>query len=209
MNRKGHRKVNGSIDRRTLLGCERRRRRCTRTRGLQEVGRARGQAGQRDGGSAGGGDTREVVIGYVSPQTGPLAPFAAADAFIVERVVKALDAKAIVVDGKKAKFRVQRADSQSNPTKAGEVAQALISGDKVDLVVVGHTPDTTNPVGAVCEATKTPCISTCAPIGPWLRGAPYEWTYHFFWDLSDVIKVFTGMWDTIADQQGRRRAVAQ
>jgi branched-chain amino acid transport system substrate-binding protein len=26
-------------------------------------------------------------------------------------------------------------------------------------------------------------------------GAPYEWTYHFFWDLPDIIKVFTGMWD--------------
>lgn len=144
-----------------------------------------------------GGATREVVIGYVSPQTGPLAPFAAADAFIVERAVKALDAKAITVDGKKARFRVQRVDSESNPTKAGEAAQGLIARDKVDLVVVAHTPDTTNPVGAVCEATRTPCISTAAPIGPWLSGAPYEWTYHFFWDLPDIIKVFTGMWDSL------------
>jgi branched-chain amino acid transport system substrate-binding protein len=148
-------------------------------------------------GSASGGDSREVVIGYVSPQTGPLAPFAAADSFVVERVVKALDARAIVVDGKRARFRVQRVDSQSNPTKAGEVAQRLISSDKVDLIVVAHTPDTTNPVGAVCEANRTPCISTAAPIGPWLSGAPYEWTYHFFWDLPDIIKVFTGMWDTL------------
>jgi branched-chain amino acid transport system substrate-binding protein len=144
-----------------------------------------------------GGDTRDVLIGYVSPQTGPLAPFTAADTFIVDRVVKALDAKNIMVDGKKARFKVKRVDSQSNPTKAGEAAQGLISGDKVDLIVVGHTPDTTNPVGAVCEATKTPCISSLAPIGPWLSGAPYEWTYHFFWDLDDIIKVFTGMWDSL------------
>jgi len=34
--------------------------------------------------------------------------------------VKALDAKGIVVDGKKATFKVKRADSQSNPTKAGD-----------------------------------------------------------------------------------------
>jgi len=147
------------------------------------------------GAAPAGGDTREVVIGYVSPQTGPLAAFAAADAFVMERAIKALDARAIKVDGKPAKFRVKRVDSQSNPTKAGEVAQALISSDKVDLMIVAHTPDTTNPVGAVCEATKTPCISTAAPIGPWLSGAPYEWTFHFFWDLPDIIKVFTGMWD--------------
>lgn len=149
------------------------------------------------GGGGGGGDTRDVLIGYVSPQTGPLAPFTAADTFITERVVKALDAKNIMVDGKKARFKIKRVDSQSNPTKAGEAAQGLISSDKVDLIVVGHTPDTTNPVGAVCEATKTPCISSLAPIGPWLSGAPYEWTYHFFWDLPDIIKVFTGMWDTL------------
>jgi branched-chain amino acid transport system substrate-binding protein len=145
----------------------------------------------------GGGDTREVRIGYVSPQTGPLAPFAAADAFIVERVTKALDAKAIMVDGKRATFKILTVDSQSSPTKAGEAAQGLIARDKVDLMVVGHTPDTTNPVGAVCEATRTPCISSLAPIGPWLAGAPYEWTYHFFWDLADLVKVFTGMWETV------------
>jgi len=65
-----------------------------------------------------------VVIGYVSPQTGPLAAFAAADAFIIERAIKALDAKAIVVDGKKAKFQIKRVDSQSSPTKASEAGRA-------------------------------------------------------------------------------------
>jgi branched-chain amino acid transport system substrate-binding protein len=187
MRRKG-----SDIDRRTVLGLT--------------VGGAVGLAlpsckkSSETSGGAGGSTaagTRDVLIGYVSPQTGPLAPFTAADTFIVDRVVKALDAKGIMVDGKKAKFTVKRVDSQSNPTKAGEAATGLISGDKVDLIVVGHTPDTTNPVAAVCEATKTPCISSLAPIGPWLSGAPYEWTYHFFWDLDDIIKVFTGMWDTL------------
>ena len=179
------------IDRRTVLGWS-----VGGALGLALAGCKKSSESSGTGGST-GGDTREVVIGYVSPQTGPLAPFAAADAFIVERVVKALDAKGITVDGKKARFRVKQVDSQSNPTKAGEVAQALIDGDKVDLIVVGHTPDTTNPVGAVCEAKRTPCISSLAPIGPWLSGAPYEWTFHFFWDLPDIIKVFTGMWDAL------------
>ena len=180
------------IDRRTVLGWS-----VGGALGLALAGCKRSpEPGAGPGGSA-GGDSREVVIGYVSPQTGPLAAFAAADMFIVERVVRALDAKAIMVDGKKARFQVKRVDSQSNPTKAGEVARGLISGDKVDLIVVGHTPDTTNPVAGVCEQTKTPCISSLAPIGPWLAGKPYEWTFHFFWDLPDIIKVFTGMWDAL------------
>ncbi len=156
-----------------------------------------GGGGSSGGASGGGGGTRQIVIGYVSPQTGPLAPFAAADAFIIERAVKALDAKGIMVNGARATFRVARVDSQSNPTKAGEVAKGLIDGEKVNLMVVAHTPETTNPVGAVCEASRVPCISTVAPIGPWLSGGPYEWTYHFFWDLPDIIAVFTGMWDAV------------
>jgi branched-chain amino acid transport system substrate-binding protein len=193
------RRKHNEIDRRTLLGLS-----VGGAVGLALPGCKKaadtgggGSAGSAGGGGGGGGETKEVVIGYVSPQTGPLAAFAAADAFIMERVTKALDAKAIAVDGKKAKFTIKRVDSQSNPTKAGEAAQGLIARDKVDLMVVGHTPDTTNPVGAVCEATKTPCVSSLAPIGPWLSGAPYEWTFHFFWDLPDIIGVFTGMWDTL------------
>jgi branched-chain amino acid transport system substrate-binding protein len=174
------------IDRRTVLGWS----------AAGAVGLAL-PACKKSSDAGGSGDTRNVVIGYVGPQTGPLAAFTAADEFIMERAIKALDAKAIVVDGKKAKFQIKRVDSQSNPTKAGEAAQGLISRDKIDLMIVGFTPDTTNPVAAVCEATKTPCVSTCAPIGPWLAGAPYEWTYHFFWDLPDIIKVFTGMWDAL------------
>lgn len=190
--------VRSGIDRRTFLELSAGGALALALPACKKTEQTTGATGTTGGGATtGASDVREITIGYVSPQTGPLAAFAAADAFIVERVVKALDAKGIQVDGKKAKFNVKRADSQSNPTKAGEVAQGLISGDKVDLMVVGHTPDTTNPVGAVCEATKTPCISALAPIGPWLSGGPYEWTYHFFWDLPDIINVFTGMWDAV------------
>jgi hypothetical protein len=35
-------------------------------------------------------------------------------------------------------------DTESDPTKAAELASKLILGDKVDLMVVMHTPDTVN-----------------------------------------------------------------
>src|SRR5262249_48170356 len=156
--REGMRRKHNEIDRRTVLGWS-----VGGALGLALPGCKKSADTGASGSGGAGGETKEVVIGYVSPQTGPLAPFAAADAFIVERVTKALDAKAIAVDGKKARFAIKRIDSQSNPTKAGEAAQGLIARDKVDLIVVGHTPDTTNPVGAVCEASKTPCVSSLAP----------------------------------------------
>jgi branched-chain amino acid transport system substrate-binding protein len=97
-------------------------------------------------------------------------------------------------------------DSQSNPNRAAEVAKELIVRDKVDLMLVASTPETTNPVSTQCEIEEMPCISTVAPWQPWLIGRqanpaggppawkPFQHTYHFFWGLEDVIAVFTNMW---------------
>ncbi|MFX8809237.1 ABC transporter substrate-binding protein, partial [Acinetobacter baumannii] len=77
-------------------------------------------------------------------------------------------------------------DSASNPARAADVAADLILKDKVDLILVSSTPETTNPVADQCELERKPCISTVAPWQPWFfgRGAKpdkgFDWTYHFF-----------------------------
>ena len=106
-------------------------------------------------------------------------------------------------------------DSQSKPSRAAEVAASLIKDDNVDLMLVSSTPETTNPVSDQCELNEVPCISTVAPWQPWFftrGGKPetgFNWTYHFFWGLEDIIAVFNAMWASVSDQQGRRRPVAQ
>jgi branched-chain amino acid transport system substrate-binding protein len=73
----------------------------------------------------------------------------------------------------------------------------------VDLVLVASTPETTNPVSDQCELAGKPCISTVAPWQPWFftrGGNPakgFEWTYHFFWGLEDLIGVFSDIWSSI------------
>lgn len=140
-----------------------------------------------------------VRIGYVSPQTGPLAPFAAADAFILDSVRKVLG-DALTIAGQRYRLEILVKDSQSNPNRAAEVASELILSDKVDLMLVSSTPETTNPVSDQCELNQVPCLSTVAPWQPWFftRGGDpqegFEWTYHFFWGVEDVIDNYTGMW---------------
>ena len=72
-----------------------------------------------------------IRVGYVTPQSGPLAAFAEADRFI-------LDGFAATDAG--ANFEVIVKDSQSNPNRAAEVAQELIVDDikqlGLDRVVV-------------------------------------------------------------------------
>ncbi len=100
-------------------------------------------------------------------------------------------------------------DSQSNPNRAAEVAKELIVSNKIDLMLVASTPETTNPVSTQCEIEEVPCISTVAPWQPYFIGRqanpgggppawkPFNYTYHFFWGLEDVIAVFTNMWGQV------------
>ena len=94
-------------------------------------------------------------------------------------------------------------DSQSNPNRAGEVANDLILKDKVALMLTAGTPETANPVSDACELNEMPCISSVVPWQPWFfgrKGDPakgFNYTYHFFWGLEDVIATFTTGWNSV------------
>ncbi len=143
-----------------------------------------------------------IKIGYVSPKTGPLAPFAEADGFILGGIRATLK-DGLAVGGTSYAVEIIEKDSQSNPNRAAEVASELILGDEVDVVVVSSTPETANPVSDQCELNEVPCISTVVPWQPWFftRGGDpavgFDWTWHFFWGLEDIIAVFTDMWGQI------------
>jgi branched-chain amino acid transport system substrate-binding protein len=143
-----------------------------------------------------------VRIGYVSPQTGPLAPFGEADKWVIDRM-QAVFKAGISVGGKKSAIQILLKDSQSNPNRAGEVANDLILKDKVQLVLTAGTPETANPVSDACELNEVPCISSVVPWQPWFfgrKGDPakgFAWTYHFFWGLEDVIANFTNGWKSV------------
>ncbi len=145
-----------------------------------------------------------IKLGYVSPQTGPLAAFAEADKFIISNFQNTVKS-GLKVGNANYPVEVIVKDSQSNPNRAAEVAKELIVSDKIDLMLVASTPETTNPVSTQCENEEVPCISTVAPWQPYFIGRqgnpgdpatwkPFNYTYHFFWGLEDVIAVFTNMW---------------
>ena len=71
------------------------------------------------------------------------------------------------------------------------------------------TPDTTNPVADQAEVNEVPCITTDCPWQPYFfgrNGDPakgFDWTYHFFWGLEDVIAAFLALWDGTGRGQDR------
>lgn len=143
-----------------------------------------------------------VRIGYVSPRTGPLAPFAEADEFNVASVLEAIGGK-VRSGGRSRDVEIVVKDSQSNPNRAAEVASALILSDEVHLLCAANTPETTNPVADQAEINEVPCITTLCPWQPYFFGrggdpaAGFRWTYHYFWGLEDVIAVFLDLWSKV------------
>lgn len=144
-----------------------------------------------------------VKIGYVSPQTGPLAPFGEADKWVIDQMKTAFK-DGITIAGKKHEVRIILKDSQSNPNRAGEVASDLILKDKVALILTAGTPETANPVSDAAELNEVPCVSSVVPWQPWFfgrKGDPakgFNYTYHIFWGLEDVIGNYTNGWKTVA-----------
>src|SRR5262245_2091848 len=148
---------------------------------------------------------KSIKLGYVSPRTGPLAAFAEADDFVIKGFMETVK-DGLKIGGDTYAVEVSVKDSQSDPNRAAAVAKELIVQDKVDLMLVASTPETTNPVATQCEIEDVPCISSVAPWQPYIIGRqanpgggppawnPFTSTYHLFWGLADVIAVFTNMW---------------
>jgi branched-chain amino acid transport system substrate-binding protein len=141
----------------------------------------------------------KLKIGYVSPQSGPLAGFAESDTYNIA---------AFLATEAGQNFEIIVRDSQSSPDRAAAVARELIVRDEINLMIVASTPETTNPVATVCEAEGMPVLSTKAPWQPWFIGQqgnpgapdtwrPFDFAFHYFWGLEDVIGVFVNMWNQL------------
>lgn len=161
------------------------------------------------GASAGGGAASTVKIGYVSPETGALADFGEADAFVLGQMRSYFGKHGITIAGQKHAVEILVKDSQSTDSTASAVANNLILNSGINLMLVSSTPDTTNPVSDACEANGVPCISTVAPWQSWFAGrggkiaatsaasSSFHWTYHFFWGLEDLEAIYLDMWGAV------------
>ncbi|HET8560508.1 MAG TPA: ABC transporter substrate-binding protein [Marmoricola sp.] len=141
-----------------------------------------------------------LKIGYVSPQTGPLAGFATADNFVVKQIRDAVR-NGFTAGGKKRRIEIVVKDTQSDPNRATQVTRQLINSDKVDLIVGSSTPDTTNPVADQCEANGIPNVTTIAPWEAWFHGrngksgVGFKYTTLFFFGMQEFADCFFPMWD--------------
>jgi branched-chain amino acid transport system substrate-binding protein len=149
-----------------------------------------------------GGAARALRVGYVTPATGALAAFSAADDYVLAGVRASLR-RGVGRGALVHPVEILARDSQSNPNRAAEVTSELIDKNRVDLVLAASTADTVNPVADICEANEVPCLTTDTPWQPYFFGrdgnprAPFQWTYHFFWGVDALFEVYLDIWDRL------------
>ncbi|NTJ68461.1 ABC transporter substrate-binding protein [Agrobacterium rhizogenes] len=145
-----------------------------------------------------------LKVGFVSPRTGPLGGFGETDGYVLDLARKAL-ANGLQAGGKTWKVEILDRDTQSDPSRAGQLAKDLINNQAIDLMLAVSTPETINPVADACEAAGVPCLSTVMPWEAWYfgRGAkpgapsPFKWTYHFGFGVGEFLKTYISQWNLI------------
>lgn len=152
-----------------------------------------------------GADPKQTIkIGFISPRTGPLASFGETDPYVLELARKTL-ASGLSIGGKKYAVQIIDRDTQSDPSRASQLAKSLINEEKVDLILAISTPEVVNPVSDACEAAGVPCLSSVMPWEAWYfgRGAkpgapsPYKWTFHFSFGVGSFLRAYIAQWNLI------------
>ena len=142
-----------------------------------------------------------LKIGFISPLTGPLGGFGEADPFVLD-LVRKKTAGGVNIGGTTYAIELIGRDTQSDPSRASQLAKDLINNQKIDLMLTTSTPEVVNPVADACEASGMPCLSTVDPWESWYfgRGAkpgqpsPFKWTYHFSFGTEEFAKMYLSTW---------------
>lgn len=158
---------------------------------------APGSSAPAPGGSAPSNAPDSITIGIPMPFTGNIAGFGFGAPFVQQLVCDKVNADGgvYVKDyDKKIPIKVDIQDSQGTQDGAGKIAEQMVTNDHVTMLIAQHTPDNTVPVINVAEKYGVPCVSNGCPSDA-VRGlGQLQWTYHAFWDTTDCISAYIGLW---------------
>jgi branched-chain amino acid transport system substrate-binding protein len=167
---------------------------------------------------ANSGGTKGITIGWIHPLTGALAGFGAPDNWVISKIKQTNPYKnGFKIGSKTYPVTIKSYDTQSSPTRAGDLAKTAILNDGVDLLLASSTPETVNAVASQAESLHTPLICSNIPWEAWyvnLGGNPQKPTLKpkyvvmYFLGAEHLVKAFIPMWDRIHSQLHTNKVVA-
>lgn len=146
---------------------------------------------------------REVKIGIVSPQTGPMATFGAADNWSMRITQEALGEGRLLGDGKFHKIVFEVRDTQSDTNRAAQVAGELATSAKADLLISSGGPDTIMPAADQAETLGVPFISNNCPWQAFVFGrggaidTEFKYTFSHAFGIEQAAQALLGAMDQI------------
>jgi branched-chain amino acid transport system substrate-binding protein len=154
--------------------------------------------------SVGADASNTIKLGFVSPITGATSGFGEPDPYVLSLARKAF-ANGLKVGGTTYAVQIVNRDSQSSPSQAAKVANDLIHGQSIDVMLATSTPETVNPVADASEAAGVPYITTVVPWEAWYfgRGAkdptksPFRYGFHFCFGTHNFADSYTHLWPQV------------
>ena len=124
----------------------------------------------------------EIRIGSCQPQTGMYAAFGQGGSFGVKAAVEDINKLGgVLVGGVRVPLKLVDVNSESDPNKAGALAESLITQDKVQFLVNGDSPPPMHAgISQVAARYKVPFILSIGPLEPWMgmrSETPTKWPY--------------------------------
>jgi branched-chain amino acid transport system substrate-binding protein len=170
------------------------------------------------GSGSGSGGTKGITIGWIHPLTGALAGFGAPDNWVISKIQQTAPYKnGFKIGGKTYSVTIKSYDTQSSPTRAGDLARTAILSDGVNLLLASSTPETVNAVASQAESLGTPLICANVPWESWyinLGGNPAKpalrprYVVMYFLGAEHLIQCFIPMWNRIHAQLHTNKVVA-
>ncbi len=161
-----------------------------------------------------------ITIGWIHPLTGALAGFGAADNFVMSKIQQTTPYKSgFKIGGKTYTVSIKSYDTESSPTRAGQLAQQAINADKVDMLLASSTPETVNAVSSTAETLGTPLVCANIPWESWYlnlfpKGNPQhatekaKYVVMYFLGAEHLVECFIPMWNRIHGQLSTDKVVA-
>ena len=115
---------------------------------------------------------KEILVGVPAPLTGMYAGFGEGGVFGMKAAVKDINKEGGVYVkefGRKLPIKLVIVNNESDPLKAGSLAESLIVNDKVHFLAYGDEPPPMHAgTSTVADRYKVPYICTTGPMEPWM-----------------------------------------
>lgn len=124
----------------------------------------------------------EIRVGVVQAQTGMFGSFGQGGVYGIQQAVSDINKMGgVQVGDVKMPIKLIIVDDESDPNKAGQLAESLITQDNVNFIISGDEPPHMHAgVSQACDRYKIPYITNVGPFEPWMgmrSESPTKWQY--------------------------------